>query len=1312
MKLLSPAGPKSCASIGLSVASSSLADQRRRRRRMAMLRLASSMAMALPTSGFAATVTSTWTNLAGNSHWSDPGNWTTQAFPNNGNGGVSDYNVTLGSPAGTLLDVAVTIDNLTVQSNGSLGILDNQTLNIVGGSLANNSTITVNSNSGGDATFLSFGASTVLSGTGAIVLNSAGNVTGRAQITTAGTAALTQAAGSSITGDGQINATLVNSGTVNANVSGGDLLLQTDNMTNNSLFEATGGGRLDIGAITVTQGAAGQIVANASTVNLTGASITGGTLATSAGGIIQSSSGSNLLTSLTNAGTLNILDNSSVHLSTALTNNGTITINSNAGGDATFLIADNNVALSGSGTINLVAAGNVSGRAQLNTAMGATLTQAAGHNITGDGLINATLVNNGTVNANVSGGDLLLQTDNMTNNSLFEATGGGRLDINGITVTQGASGQILANAGTVNLTGSSITGGTLATPAGGVIQSSAGANVLTSVTNAGTFNILDNTSVHLSTALTNNGTITINSNAGGDATFLTADGNVTLNGTGSVNLLAAGNVSGRAQINSAAGATLTVASKQLITGDGLINAGLTNTGTVDANVSGTDLILQVNDKTNSSLMEATNGGTLDFIGTAGPNGSSGSMTLTQGAAGQILANASTVRLLGNVKIVGGTLNTQNFVPQMGSPVIGVVQNAGGSNTLSDVTSNAKLDVLDNTVLHLTGTSFIDNGSVTINANRGGDATLISVDSNLTLEGTGIFNLVAAGNVSGRAQLNTAAMAVLTQPAGHSITGDGLINAALVNQGLVNANVSGADLVLQTNNMTNTGMMQASNGGKLDINGITLTNSGGTITAADGSTLHLGNNATISGGTLSSTGTGSVLTDLGGQATLTGGLTLPAGTSYNIVDNTNTHLASSITNNGTITINSNAGGDATFLTADDNVALSGSGTINLIAAGNVSGRAQLNTAMGATLTQAAGHSITGDGLINATLVNQGLVNANVSGADLVLQTNNMTNTGMMQATNGGRLVINGITITNTGSGQLTAGDGSSVNLQAGASIAGGTLSASGSGVVQNLSGTSTLSSVTVAAGTPFNILDNSAVNAAGTLTNHGVITVNSNSGGDITTLAFAAGASLAGDGALVVNNNGRVSFPKNSPSVNNSLGSLTINGNGKLDLANNGLTIDYGANPSPLATIRTYLASGALVSSLVDASHAVALVDSADGGVPGQPPNSLVLAYAILGDADLEGFVGFDDLVTLARHYGRSNADWGNGDFNNDGNVGFDDLVTLARHYGQTLTATQLAEFSPAFRADVEAAFATVPEPGAILVLALGAGMALPRRRRS
>lgn len=66
----------------------------------------------------------------------------------------------------------------------------------------------------------------------------------------------------------------------------------------------------------------------------------------------------------------------------------------------------------------------------------------------------------------------------------------------------------------------------------------------------------------------------------------------------------------------------------------------------------------------------------------------------------------------------------------------------------------------------------------------------------------------------------------------------------------------------------------------------------------------------------------------------------------------------------------------------------------------------------------------------------------------------------------------------------------------------------------------------------------------------------------------------------------------------------------------------------------------------------------------------VLTLAVLpGDADGDGKVGFPDLLTVARHYGMTNAASADGDFNGDGTIGFDDLVIVARNYGRTLPPT-------------------------------------------
>ena len=78
---------------------------------------------------------------------------------------------------------------------------------------------------------------------------------------------------------------------------------------------------------------------------------------------------------------------------------------------------------------------------------------------------------------------------------------------------------------------------------------------------------------------------------------------------------------------------------------------------------------------------------------------------------------------------------------------------------------------------------------------------------------------------------------------------------------------------------------------------------------------------------------------------------------------------------------------------------------------------------------------------------------------------------------------------------------------------------------------------------------------------------------------------------------------------------------------------------------------------------------------------------IPGDANHDNVVNFNDLLTLAQHYGMSNAHWEDGDFNFDGMVNFNDLLSLAQNYGSSVS------FSPP-----AAAVAAVPEPAMVLPL--------------
>lgn len=101
-----------------------------------------------------------------------------------------------------------------------------------------------------------------------------------------------------------------------------------------------------------------------------------------------------------------------------------------------------------------------------------------------------------------------------------------------------------------------------------------------------------------------------------------------------------------------------------------------------------------------------------------------------------------------------------------------------------------------------------------------------------------------------------------------------------------------------------------------------------------------------------------------------------------------------------------------------------------------------------------------------------------------------------------------------------------------------------------------------------------------------------------------------------------------------------------------------------------------------------------------------------GDANLDGTVNFTDLLTLAKNYNKSSMSWFDGDFTYDGTVNFSDLLGLAKNYNKPVPGDLPAEFSADFRADVAAAFASVPEPTGVALMGLGMlGLAGRRRRK-
>jgi hypothetical protein len=196
--------------------------------------------------------------------------------------------------------------------------------------------------------------------------------------------------------------------------------------------------------------------------------------------------------------------------------------------------------------------------------------------------------------------------------------------------------------------------------------------------------------------------------------------------------------------------------------------------------------------------------------------------------------------------------------------------------------------------------------------------------------------------------------------------------------------------------------------------------------------------------------------------------------------------------------------------------------------------------------------------------------------------------------------------------------------------------------------------------------------------------------------------------------------------------LTLDPTVKLDLTSKAIVVDYPAATPPataLAGVRTLIVNGysagtwtgngitSSAAALDPASKGIGYAQASDvapGGLfqgTSVDGTAIIARYTLLGDATLDGAVNFADLVQLAQSYNVVDGTrvWYTGDFNYDGNTNFADLVSLAQNYNSALPTEAIPGASAVFAQDLARAFASVPEPGAIGLMAAGAVVGLMRR---
>lgn len=433
---------------------------------------------------FAQSQTSTWRGGGGNSDWSVAANWSPNGVPNNGTNGISDYDVVVGAPLPTDLDINSTIDSLMIDAPGEL-----------------------------DDTGFSL------------------NVLGT--LTNVGT----------INGYGTISGAVVNSGTVNTPVNSLDIV--SPSVTNTNLLEATGVGTLTFGSGASIDNAGGQIVASigtetaqnaivsfAATVNLSGGSLnnSNGHVIADAGtvtfsGIVNTTASITLTgVSINNAGGEMIANGPTVDDLGGIFNDPTpsaaITVNDGTIDNTGGQIVANGGTGTGSGIISTTSAIDLNGVAVNNSggliaANGAgttnkvvTITSTAtialsnGASVVG-GTISVTGGSISVVNSNgLDSSDKIVTLDGVTLSSgtNLGVTGGDTLDIGSAVLTN--NGTIGASGGTLNFNGSTLAGN-------GMIVLDSGETITGQLTQSAQHTITNQLGdCTISATMTNYGTIT------------------------------------------------------------------------------------------------------------------------------------------------------------------------------------------------------------------------------------------------------------------------------------------------------------------------------------------------------------------------------------------------------------------------------------------------------------------------------------------------------------------------------------------------------------------------------------------------------------------------------------------------------------------------------------------------------------------------------------------------------------------------------------------------------------------------------------
>ncbi len=701
---------------------------------------------------------------------------------------------------------------------------------------------------------------------------------------------------------------------------------------------------------------------------------------------------------------------------------------------------------------------------------------------------NRTLINQGTISADLSGQTLTINPVNFTNQGTLNAINGAILTLSG-NVTN--SGTIVANASTLNLNGT-FTGGST-----GVVNATNSAiNLGGNFTTAGLNQI-----TRVGGTLTLSGTL---NNAGTNFALTPALGVLTLNG---------GTISGGTVDNTGGQALAFSNSGSNILNNVIVNGGLTisnSNGTVRLD-GGSQINGAVTLSGSNSLLafnqDATMTGLTVSMGSAGIN----AFVSVEGNHTVTLDNTVFLHGVGNIgqaRIIGGngTLINQGIIS---------ADLSGQTLTINPVnfTNQGTLNAINGAILTLSG-NVTNSGTIVANAST------LNLNGTFTGGSTGVVNATnSAINLGGN--FTTAGLNQITRVGG-TLTLSGTLNNAGTNFALTPA----------------LGVLTL-NGGT--ISGGTVDNTGGQALAFSNSGSNILNNVIVNGGLTISNSNGTVRLDGGSQ--INGAVTL-SGINSLLAFNQDATMTG-------LTVNMGSAGINAFVSVEGNHTVTLDNTVSLHGVGNI-GQARI---------------IGGNG----TLINQGIISADLSGQTLTINPMNFTNQGTLNAINGAILTLSG-NVTNSGTivanastlnlnGTFTGGSTGVVNATNSAINLGGNFTTAGLNQITRVGGTLTLSGTLNNAGTNFALTPalgvltlNGGTISGGTVDNTGGQALAfSNSGSNI--LSNVIGQRRLHDS----NSNGTVRLDDGSQIT----GTVTLSGSNSLlafnqDATMTGLTVNMGS----------------------------------------------------------------------------------------------------------------------------------------------------------